>query len=112
VVRAHFKKEFKQLKQMQDDFQKQMLDQAQANSQYAANNMFADLASDSSGSSSDSDEGDDIQRHLVNWTKKRAQVPLRKARKELRSKRRQESLASRCESKCPEFVIDGATRCY
>jgi hypothetical protein len=46
---------------------------------------------------------------LVNWTKKRAQVPLRKARKELRSKRRQESLASRCESKCPEFVIDGAT---
>ena len=94
---------------MQDDFQKQMLDQAQANSQYAVNNMFADLASYSSGSSSGSEEGDDMQQHLVNWTKKRAQVPLRKARNELRSKRRQESLASRCESKCPEFVIDGAT---
>ena len=76
---------------------------------YAVNNMYADLGSDSSDSSGDSDEGDDIQHHLINWTKKRAHVPLWKARKELRNKQRQESLASRCASKCPEFVIDGAT---
>ena len=86
VVRAQFKKEFKQLKQMQDDFQKQMLDQAQANSQYAVNNMYADLGSDSSDSSSDSDGGDDMHHHLIDWIKKRAQVPVRKARKKLRNK--------------------------